>query len=214
MDGFFDRLDQARERLAAKDEVRDTMLDQRRSLVSGARTVVNLVHQDRTGDALDRFEHVLEEVEPIRSGLSEHPDLWWSGALRNALQEVAEAWALLRLVGEDATLPENLVTDEALVLGLADTVGELRRLALDALIEDRVDDAVDRLRQMERLYEALRAIDVSSGVVDHRHKTDVARQLIDKTRGKIALGKIERRIQAAAGSDQPGLDPSRRMHDG
>lgn len=203
---MLDRLSRARKRLDAKDAARDAMLNQRRGLVSTSQEVVNLVHQDRVDDARERYEALVPEIDPVRETVEAHPDLWFSGALRNALQEVAEAWAVLYFVGEDVDLPRERVTDEALVLGLADAVGELRRLALDALIDDRVEDAVDRLEQMERLYEALRTIDVASGVVDHRHKVDVARQLVDKTRGKIALARMERRLadHARASLQSPG----------
>lgn len=201
MDELVDRLDQARERLDAKDSVRDAMLKQRRGLTSGAQTVMNLVHQDRPADARDRYRDLLGEVKTVRSELADHPDLWCSGALRNALQEIAEAWALLRLVHEDVELPDTVMTDEALVLGLADAVGEIRRLALDALIDDRVEDAVERLHEMERLYETLRTIDVASGVVDHRRKVDIARQLVDKTRGKIAMSRIEERMRRGGSQD-------------
>lgn len=196
MDQLVDRLDDARQALEAKAEVRDTMLRQRRDLISGAQEVVNLVHQGRHEEASDRYQRLLDDVATVRETVEEHPDLWRAGALRNALQEVAEAWALLVLVGMDAELPEEATTHEALVLGLADTVGEIRRRALDDLIEDDVDAAIERVEQMERLFEELRKLDVPSGLVDHRHKVDVARQLVDKTRGKVALGRIEQRMRA------------------
>lgn len=196
MDQLVDRLDAARQALEAKAEVRDTMLRQRRDLISGAQEVVNLVHQGRHEDAGDRYRRLLDDVATVRETVEENPDLWRAGALRNALQEVAEAWALLVLVGIDVELPEEATTHEALVLGLADTVGEIRRRALDDLIEDDVDAAIERVEQMERLFEELRKLDVPSGLVDHRHKVDVARQLVDKTRGKVALGRIEQRMRA------------------
>lgn len=196
MDQLVDRLDDARQALEAKAGVRDTMLRQRRDLISGAQEVVNLVHQGRHEDASDRYQRLLDDVATVRETVEENPDLWRAGALRNALQEVAEAWALLVLVGTDAELPEEATTPEALVLGLADTVGEIRRRALDDLIEDDVDAAIERVEQMERLFEELRTLDVPSGLVDHRHKVDVARQLVDKTRGKVALGRIEQRMRA------------------
>lgn len=194
MEPPLDRLDAARDRLEGKDRTRDEMLNAKRGLTSNARRIVNRVHQGDLEQARILYEGLLGDVDQVRDLVAEHPDLWHSGALRNALTEVAEAWAVLTLVGEPEDLPDEHVTDEALVLGLGDAVGEIRRIALDALIEDRVDDAIHRLRQMEALLEALLTIDVSSGVVDHRHKVDVARQLVDKTRGKIALSRIEARI--------------------
>jgi translin len=201
VDELLERLGAARERLEAKDDRRDRMLQQRRELTSTARTVVTRAHAGDPDAARAAYVELSESVDGIREDLDGDPDLWTSGALRNALQEVAEAWAVLRMVGEPVELPSAAVTDEALVLGLGDAVGEARRLSLDALIEGRVEDAVDRLRQMEQLAERLAAIDVSSGVVDHRHKVDVARQLVDKTRGKIAMARIEERLAEHADAE-------------
>lgn len=198
MDELVDRLDDARRALEAKAEVRDTMLRQRRGVTSGAQEVVNLVHQGRVGDARERYAALLDDVSTVRGTVQGYADLWHAGALRNALKEVAEAWALLALLGADVDLPGEAITHEAIVLGLADAVGELRRRALDDLIEDDVDAAIERVEQMERLLEELKKIDVPSGVVDHRHKVDVARQLVDKTRGKVALGRIEQRMRAGS----------------
>ncbi len=201
MDPLLERLDQARARLEAKDETRDEMLNAKRGLTSRSRSIVNRVHQHELEEARASYKHLLDDVAKVRSLVEDHPDLWSSGALRNALQEVAEAWAVLNLSGEPVDLPEEHITDPALVLGLGDAVGEIRRIALDALIQDRTEDAVERLRQMETLLEALVTIDVSSGIVDHRHKVDVARGLVDKTRGKIALARIESRIADRIGED-------------
>lgn len=191
---MLERVRAARQRLEAKDEVRDRMLNAKRSVTSTSRKVVNLVHQGRPKEAREAFADALRQVSAIREDLHADPELWRSGALRNALQEVAEAWALLRLTGEDVELPDSAMTAEALVLGVADAVGELRRDALDSLIDEDPDAAQDRLTEMETLYEELRTVDVPSGVVDLKHKVDVARTLVDKTRGKVALGRIEDRL--------------------
>lgn len=194
MERVLERVQAARTELEAKDEVRDRMLDAKRGVTSKARETVNLVHQERLDDARKAYATVLERIQDIRGDLGDWPELWKSGALRNALQEAAEAWAVLVLVGEDVDLPDEAMTPQALVLGVADAVGELRRQALDELIAQDPEKAEERLDEMESLYEELRTIDVPSGVVDLKHKVDVARTLVDKTRGKIALGRIEDRL--------------------
>lgn len=194
MDEVLDRVRAARERLESKDRVRDGMLNAKRGVTSSAREAINLVQQDETEEALDAYNEALDQVSTIREEIDGHAELWQSGALRNSLQEVCEAWALLQLSGEDVELPDEQATPEALVLGTADAIGELRRQALDALIEQDPDRARERLDTMEALYEELRTIDVPSGVVDLKHKVDVGRTLVDKTRGKIAIGRIEQRL--------------------
>lgn len=194
MDEVLDRLRGAREQLDAKDEIRDGMLNAKRGVTSKARESINEAQQDELDAAEAAYEEALAQVDAIREDLAGDPDLWYSGALRNALQEVAEAWVLLAVLGRDVELPDEAMTAEAFVLGVGDAVGELRRQALDALIDQDPGEAERRLEEMETLYEQLRTIDVPSGVVDLKHKVDVARTLVDKTRGKIALGRIEQRL--------------------
>jgi len=193
-----DRIADAREQLEARDDVRDEMLNRSRPITSKARTVMNLVHSGNLEKAAETYREAGGSADEVYEGLDEQPDLRRSGAFRNALQEVSEAWCFLSLVDVDVALPEKAMTPEAFVLGVGDVVGELRRRALDALIDERHADARERLDQMEKLYEGLRTIDVPSGVVDLKHKTDVAQTLIDKTRGKIALGRIEERMSEKA----------------
>jgi len=194
VDEVLDRLHRSRQQLEAKDEVRDRMLNAKRGVTSRARESINRIQQGRLAEARTAYEDALEQVAAIRGDVEGHPELWKSGALRNALQEVAEAWVLLAWVGEDVDLPDDAMTAEAYVLGVGDAVGELRRQALDALIDQDPGEAERHLEAMETLYEELRTIDVPGGVVDLKHKVDVARTLVDKTRGKIALGRIEQRL--------------------
>jgi len=194
VDEVLGRLASAHSELDAKDEIRDRMLNAKRGVTSKARESINRAQQGKLTEAREAYEDALEQTQAIREDLGPRPDLWYSGALRNALQEVAEAWILLELMGEDAELPADAMTAEAFVLGAGDAVGELRRRALDALIEQDPGEAEERLAEMAELYEQLGTIDVPSGVVDLKHKVDVARTLVDKTRGKIALGRIEQRL--------------------
>lgn len=203
MNEVLERVRAAHHRIDAKDEVRDRMLEAKREVTSKAREAVNLAHQDRFGDALDAYEQSLKQVGLIREDLKETIELWHSGAMRNSLQELAEAWAVLSLFGAKPTLPEEMVTPEALVLGVGDAIGELRRRALDALIAEDPAAAEARLEEMEALYEELRTIDVPSGLVDVKRKVDVARTLVDKTRGKIALGRIEQRLTRLDRGEDP-----------
>jgi len=74
------------------------------------------------------------------------------------------------------------------LLGLADVIGELRRYALDNIRNSRVEDLNSILEKMDEIYTYLFTIDYPSGVTqDLRHKVDVARNIIEKTRGDISL---------------------------
>ena len=78
-------------------------------------------------------------------------------------------------------------------------VGELRRLALDSLIEGDVENAHDFLRKMEAIYDTIIQFDYPSALVSIRRKQDIARSLIEKTRGEIAVASrgsaLEKKIE-------------------
>ncbi len=105
-----------------------------------------------------------------------------------ALQEYSEAAVFLTLASESRFVsPEELnVPSVDYVLGLADVIGEYRRLALDAL---RVGDAEKGdacLRIMDEIYIELTALDEAYMLVPGlRRKCDVARRIIEATRGDV-----------------------------
>ena len=67
-------------------------------------------------------------------------------------------------------------------------IGELRRYALDNIRNSRVEDLNFILENMDEIYSNLFTIDYPVGVTqDLRHKVDVARNIIEKTRGDISL---------------------------
>jgi translin len=74
------------------------------------------------------------------------------------------------------------------VLGLADIVGELRRYVLDKIRTGDYENLDKILGRMEEIYSYLFSLDYPKGLTrDLRRKTDVARSIIEKTRGDISL---------------------------
>ena len=70
-------------------------------------------------------------------------------------------------------------------MGLADTIGELRRMILKYLIDGRVDDARMLFERMETVGDDVLGFDVPDAVAPIRRKQDVARSIIEKTRSDI-----------------------------
>jgi translin len=74
------------------------------------------------------------------------------------------------------------------VLGLADVIGEYRRLALDNLREGEVKKAEVCLEIMDQVFIQLLALDEAYMLVPGlRHKSDIARRIIEATRGDVTL---------------------------
>ena len=105
-----------------------------------------------------------------------------------ALQEYSEANIFLGLIEESrfVTSKEINVPSVDYVLGLADVVGEYRRLALDALREGDAEKGEKCLKTMDEIYIELMALDEAYMLVPGlRRKCDVARRIIESTRGDV-----------------------------
>jgi translin len=192
-----------------RDTVRELAVKSSRSIGRLASTAIRRMH--RREDATETLRTMRDEVAQLGGVLRGHPELFHSGLVANALQEVAEAavvHAFLR--GEPAPSPADLgVPSAAYLLGLADAVGELRRFALDALRAGDLATSDRHLATMEEILDALLRFDYPAALVAIKPKQDVARSLIERTRGELAVAsrglELERKL--AAMERQRGAPP-------
>ena len=105
------------------------------------------------------------------------------------MQEFVEAKVLNAIINnEEIPDPESLgVTNEGYLLGMGDVIGELRRRAVDNLRHGDMVIASKCLDEMEELYEFLMRFHYPSGMVAIKRKQDIARGVIEKTRGEVAV---------------------------
>ena len=79
------------------------------------------------------------------------------------------------------------VTDDAYLLGMLDSVGELKRMLLVSITAGKTKDTAEYFKMMERLYALLSPFAVFDNVVNGvRRKIDVARMITEDTRGILA----------------------------
>jgi len=111
------------------------------------------------------------------------------GTVENAMQEACEAFLVHSILeGEQLPGPRDIgVTDTAYLLGLGDVVGELRRFSLEHLRRGDIKLASAFLEKMERILDALMRFDYPTALVALKRKQDIARSLIEKTRGEVAV---------------------------
>ncbi|MFQ6013089.1 MAG: translin family protein [Thermoplasmata archaeon] len=189
--------------LEEKDAVRELALKSSRAV---ARLSVSAVGSLHRGKAVSPYlDEAREEASKLGGLLKEHPDLYFSGFVENAHQDMTEAavaYSLLR----DIPLPgpdELGVTNRAYLLGLGDVVGELRRHALERLGKGDVETAGEALEAMEVLYEGLMRFDYPRAVAAVKRKQDIARSLVEKTRGEVAVAvrtrELERKLEERFG---------------
>jgi translin len=191
--------------LEEKDAVRELALKASRAVARLSVSAVGSLHRGKeVGPLLDEAR---EEASRLGSLLKEHPDLYFSGFVENAHQDMVEAAVAYSLLRDTPLLrPDELgVTNRAYVLGLGDVVGELRRHALERLGKGDVEVAQESLEAMEVLYEGLMRFDFPRAVAAVKRKQDIARSLVEKTRGEVAVAvrtqALERKLDARSGEE-------------
>jgi translin len=183
------------ERLDEKDALREVAIKSSRAIIRLSGGAIHALHKG--GDVEAMMGEALDEVQRLRSLLAEHQDIWHAGIVQDAMQEFAEA-AMFKAIAEERDIPapdEVGVDDAAYLLGMADVVGELRRLALEALRHGDTKKAEGILDIMEDLFQAIMGFDYPDAIVSIRRKQDVARSLLEKTRGEVAVAISSKRLE-------------------
>ncbi len=179
-------VEKADERFEEKDTVRELAMKSARAI---RRISKNVIQDIQRGEEIeDGLKEAQEEINKIKSIIEDYPELYHAGFLRNGFQEFAEAHILLSLSrGEKPKTPEKLdITASSYVLGLADVVGELRRMVLDELSEGNVEKAKELHQKMEYIKDLIMDFEYPNAILPIRNKQDTARTLVEKTRGDIA----------------------------
>jgi translin len=174
----------------AKNKIREETHEAMRKATSLSKQAILLIHQKRLADAEKMVSNAKELITKLQTQTASFPDLIYGGMMSAAQQEYAEANILLTLVKEDRYVtPEEIrVPQIDYVLGLADVIGEYRRLALDALRDGEVEKGVRCLEIMDEIFIQLLALDEAYMLVPGlRHKSDTQRRVIESTRGDISL---------------------------
>ncbi len=186
MEALEEIVEKADEKFEDKDTVRELVMKSSRAIRRISKNVIQDIHRDNEieGD----LKEAQQEINKIKSIIEDHPELYHAGFLRNGFQEFAEAHILLSLSeGKEPKSPEELdITPSSYILGLADVVGELRRMVLDELSEGNVEEAKELHQKMEEIKGMIMDFDYPKAIIPIRNKQDTARTLVEKTRGDIA----------------------------
>jgi len=183
-------LGKIQEELRKREIVHEEVQRDMRRATRLSKQAILFTHQERFADAGKLLSEVEELFVKLRKVAKNYPDMAYSGIVDAAYQEYAEAQTLLHLVEEDRFIdPEELgVPAISYVLGLADVIGEFRRRALDSLRKGDVKTAENCLQTMEQIYVELMSMDEAYMLVPGlRRKSDVARHIIESTRGDITI---------------------------
>jgi len=181
-------LKEVKRELTQKQKMREDAQEKMRKTTSLSKQAILLSHQKRLGEAKEQIEKAKKLIAGLQEQAKEYPSIIYGGMFSAALQEYAEANIFVKLIEESRFVTPEEINAPAVdyVLGLADVVGEYRRFALDALREGDVKKGEKCLETMDEIYIELMALDEAYMLVPGlRRKCDVARRIIEATRGDI-----------------------------
>ena len=136
------------------------------------------------------------------------PDIYNAGFLHDAEKEYAEARATYALINDgELPGPEELrIGDAAYLNGLAEAIGELRRHVLDIMRRGELERSEQQLTAMEDIYYILVSMDYPDAMTGGlRRTTDVARSIMERTRGDLSLTLIQRGLTDTIAEHQSRL---------
>ena len=181
-------LKEVKEELTQKDSVRENAQQNMRKVTSLSKQSILLMHQKKYEKAKKTLGDAKEVISKLQGSAKNNPTVIYSGMFSVALQEYAEANIFQGLIREARFVTPKEINVPAVdyVLGLADVIGEYRRLVLDVLREGDVEKGEKCLQTMDEIYIELMAMDEAYMLVPGlRRKCDVARRIIETTRGDI-----------------------------
>jgi translin len=173
--------------LDEKDEVREVALKASRGITRLCGSAVRALHKGK--DVEEQLTEATDELQKLVGITRDFPDITHAGFVETAMQEYTEARVFNAILAkQQIPTPNELnVTPEAYILGFGDLIGELRRQALDKIRRGEVEDASSFLETMEVLYEFLMRFHYPNSLVAIKRKQDVARGVLEKTRGEVAV---------------------------
>ncbi len=206
----------------ARTAARDLALTQARALTRFCSQAIRAVHRDEDDAVRQQLDEAHKMADSLRAAVAGFPDLYYAGYTQDALKEFVEANVTCALIKNQTLIgPQELGVEYNTYLnGLSEVVGELRRRCLDILRHGYSAEAERLLTQMDDIYAVLVTIDYPDAITNGlRRQTDIARNIIEKTRGDItfslrgehlerAIAHLSKQMTGEAGPGGPTLSRS------
>ncbi len=190
-----------RRRFEFRMQAREAALPASRKAIRACANSIRAIHRGEWGTAEELMTQARAAIDEGLAAVVEHPEIRFAGYLQDAQKEYAEAKITEAVVRGADRLPsaEELGVEDAPYLnGMAEAIGEARRHILDLLRHGEVDRGESILSAMDEMYYVLVSMDYPDAITGNlRRSTDVARSLIEKTRGDLSLAIVQRNLRDA-----------------
>jgi translin len=189
-----------RAELDEKTAARDRSLGSSRKTIRSCGNAIRALHRYDMDSAAKLLEEAQAQLNDARGSLDGHDDILYAGFVQDAEKELAEARITYALVtGAPFPTREELGLEAAPYLkGMAEAIGELRRHILDLMRHGELQRCEDLLGAMDDIYYLLVSMDYPDGITQGlRRLTDVARSIIERTRGDFTTSTIQSSLRDA-----------------
>lgn len=169
--------------------LREEILKLSRKIIRDCSIAIKHIHRKEFNMYQEKIDLIKDNHEKLVGSVNRNPGFFFK-YLKTPEQEYTESIVFYSIINKKALpTPNDLkIIPLNYILGLADVIGELRRYALDNIRNSQIEDLNEILESMDEIYTYLFSLDYPSGITqDLRHKIDVARNIIEKTRGDITL---------------------------
>lgn len=164
------------------EERREIAIKRSREIIRETKRIIHSIHTGGVdAEATVTLKNMAAELSSL---VSNDPNMATIGLVEDAFMEYAEA-IILRSIMDGNGVPsfgELDISPRSWVLGLADCLGELRRVLLDLLMSKNTSEAESVFSKMEGIYQAIMMFDVPEPLLPIRRKQDVARGIMERTR--------------------------------
>jgi translin len=203
--------DALRREFDAASKARERGLAGSRAAIRSCGNAIRAMHRYESENAEQLIAEAQSQLDEARDALRPHPALLHAGFVHDAEKELAEARITFALVNGE-TLPTHDgmgVPAAAFVKGMAEAIGELRRHILDLMRHGELKRCEELLGAMDDMYYVLVSMDYPDGITyGLRRLTDVARGIIERTRGDFTTSSIQRQLRDALEEHTDRLDPT------
>ncbi len=204
------QLDDLAERAAqdfeARNAAREQALARTRALIRHCARAIQAVHRGDDARARALLDEAHALARTLQADLAPFPDLYYAGYTQDALKEYAEANIVFGLLRQ-GQLPDPdalQVPYNTFLRGLAEAVGELRRHVLNILRNGYSAEAETTLAYMDDIYGLLVTLDYPDAITGGlRRLTDIARSLLERTRGELTMSLRLQVVEEALARFQP-----------
>jgi len=197
LDGISDGV---RRRFDERMEARERALPASRRAIRACANAIRAIHREEWDQAHRLMDEAKAAIDDGLEAVRDQPEIRFAGYLQDAQKEYAEARVTEAVVtGAQVPTPDRLGVEDAPYLnGIAEAIGEGRRHILDLLRHGKVAQGEATLSAMDDLYTMLVTMDYPDAITGNlRRSTDVARSLIEKTRGDLSVARVSQDLHDA-----------------